>query len=423
MKPLTLNASRKMKKTPIGEIPVEWEVLELQHVTQPGKKIVYGIVQAGPNISDGVPYIKSTDVGGAIDPSLLARTSEIIAEKYKRAEVEPGDIVFSLRGNIGETSIVPDCLPRANLTQGTARISVNNRNHNRFIEYILHESGVVRRILVAAKGSTFHEISLNDLRRIHLALPPLPEQRAIAGILDEWSTTIDQFEHLVIVKRRLKSGLMQHLLTGKRRFPAFDKGRAGGWKTYHLGDLLKEVTRPISCEDDKQYDLISIRRRSGGLFNRESLYGREILTKNLSMACAGDFLISKMQVVHGASGLVTSEFDGKTISGSYITLAAKDPKLLDVEFFNYLSQLPFMYRLALVSSYGVHIEKMTFNLKDYLHKRIRIPPTIEEQRRIVGVLDDANREIQALERELAALREQKRGLMQKLLTGKIRVRV
>lgn len=422
MKPLTLNASRKMKKTSVGEIPVEWEVHQLQNITWPDSPIVYGIVQAGPNIPHGVPYIKSTDVGGRIDASSLARTTEEIAKKYKRAEVRPGDIVFSLRGNIGETSLVPISLSRANLTQGTARISVNAEHNNRFVDYALHEDCLVRRLLAVAKGSTFHEISLHHLRRVEIALPALAEQIQIAGILDAWTNAAEYVEYLVIAKRRLKAGLMQQLLTGKRRFPAFGK-KGASWNSLRMSELLKEVERPIACEDDKKYELISVRRRSGGLFNRETLFGREILTKNLGMARARDFLISKMQVVHGASGMVTPEFDGKTISGSYITLVVKNPKVLDMEFFNYLSQMPFMYRLALVSSYGVHIEKMTFNLDDYLHKRILIPPTVEEQRQIVEVLDDSNRELAALERELAALREQKKGLMQKLLTGKIRVKV
>ena len=107
------------KHTPLGWVPEKWEVKELQEVVK--KPIVYGIVQAGPEIQGGIPYIRSTDVGGEIDINDLSHTSEEIASKYKRSEVNPGDLVFSLRGNIGAISMVPLSLKLANLTQGTAR--------------------------------------------------------------------------------------------------------------------------------------------------------------------------------------------------------------------------------------------------------------------------------------------------------------
>jgi type I restriction enzyme S subunit len=81
-----------------------------------------------------------------------------------------------------------------------------------------------------------------------------------------------------------------------------------------------------------------------------------------------------------------------------------------------------MRHLAYICSHGVHIEKMTFNLDDFLHEKITIPPTIEEQARIAGVLSTCDRELELLEKQLAALKEQKRALMQKLLTGEVRVK-
>jgi len=193
---------------------------------------------------------------------------------------------------------------------------------------------------------------------------------------------------------------MQQLLTGKTRFKEF-KGKER--KEYRLGDLLKEVKRPLEFDDDAEYDLISVRRRSGGLFLREKLSGHQIKTKDMSVVRTGDFLISKMQVLHGASGLTTEQFDGKNISGSYIALVAKDPDRLSIQFFDYLSRTPYMYHIAYISSYGVHIEKMTFNLKLYLKSRIRIPSTIEEQERICSAIDVVEREITPLTTSLEAL--------------------
>jgi type I restriction enzyme, S subunit len=178
----------------------------------------------------------------------------------------------------------------------------------------------------------------------------------------------------------------------------------------------------VVWNDDELYHLISVRRRSGGAFFRESLYGRQILTKQLFTAEEGDFLISKMQIVHGASAVVPKEFSRMKISGSYIAVHAKDEKVMDINFFNWLSKTRWFYRLTYVSSYGVHIEKMTFDFNDFKRRKIMLPPTLEEQKRIVQVLQTANDEVSLYEQKLTALQEQKKGLMQKLLTGEIRIK-
>jgi type I restriction enzyme S subunit len=200
---------------------------------------------------------------------------------------------------------------------------------------------------------------------------------------------------------------MQRLLTG-----------AG--TTYSYGQVLKVVKRPVQWDDEMLYDLISVRRRSGGLFHRDSLFGHQIKTKNLRTANEGDFLISKMQIVHGASGLTTREFDGMKVSGSYISVVSAAPDILDIEYLNLISKTSKFYHQTYISSYGVHIEKMTFDFKTFMKKKV-ILPTIEKQREVVKIFTAADREIALLEAELDALREQKRGLMQRLLTGRVRV--
>ena len=178
----------------------------------------------------------------------------------------------------------------------------------------------------------------------------------------------------------------------------------------------------MTWDDNEEYDLISVKRRSGGLFHRDRLYGRDIKTKNLRPAKCGDFLISKMQIVHGASGLVTEEFDGMKISGSYIALMAKNEERLDMNFINWYSKTPHFYHQTYVSSYGVHIEKMTFDLESFMSMNIMLPP-FPEQKAIAEVLTTADDEIASHRKKLDALRLQKRGLMQQLLTGKTRVKI
>jgi len=402
------------KLTPLGWIPSDWTVKELKDITS--RSIVYGIVQAGPHVADGIPYIKSSDVGGEIDINSLCRTSFTIANKYKRSGIEPGDIVFSLRGNIGELSIVPEGLKHGNLTQGTARISVLQEDI-KYIKYALSGPTLKKVIIIKAKGSTFQEISLEQLRQLPIPLPSLPEQRCIAAILSTWDAVIGKEQQLIAALRARHRALMQQLLSGKKRL----KGFTGKWWEVTYGSLLKEVIRPISWNDHEIYKLISVRRRSGGIFSREALFGHQIKVKDLRTANTGDFLFSKMQILHGASALVTDEFDGAKISGSYIAVVARDPKKLNIHYFNFYSRLPYFYHQTYVSSFGVHIEKMTFDFDAFLSLQMSLPSS-EEQAAIVAVLRTSEHEIQTHRRRIAAVKQQKNGLMQVLLTGKVRVK-
>ena len=134
-----------------------------------------------------------------------------------------------------------------------------------------------------------------------------------------------------------------------------------------------------------------------------------------------DFLISKMQIVHGASGVVPKQLSGMKISGSYIALVTKAPQELNIDYFNLWSQMPLFYHQTFISSYGVHIEKMTFDLDTFMSLSMNLPP-IEEQNKIVAIICAACKEIELSQQKLELLRQQKRGLMQQLLTGKKRVK-
>lgn len=184
-----------------------WEPYTLE--SQCTAKISYGIVQAGPNVPNGMPYIKSTDLNSELCLAKLSRTSDEIARKYRRSEVLPGDLIFSLRGNIGVSQIVPEGIPVANLTQGTARI--RTRGPSAFYLAALRSPPVLVRILAVSKGSTFQEISLEALREISLCCPEIEEQQRIADCL----TSLDDLIAAEIQKldnlKTHKKGLMQQL--------------------------------------------------------------------------------------------------------------------------------------------------------------------------------------------------------------------
>jgi type I restriction enzyme S subunit len=210
--------THKFKDSSLGRIPKEWKVDTLKKLCN--SDITYGIVQAGPNIENGIPYIRTGDMSGdylSIDN--LLRTTPKIAERFERSRVLKGEIVFALRATIGKVLLVPEDLNGANLTQGTARISANeNKVKNEFLLYCLRMQYFKTQILENQKGTTFFEISLGHLRNMKVFYPEsLDEQNKIIGGLNDIENTINKYKEELYKLKSIKTGLMQDLLSGKKR--------------------------------------------------------------------------------------------------------------------------------------------------------------------------------------------------------------
>lgn len=158
--------------------PRKYPLVKLSEVVKKDKIITYGIVQAGPNVNDGVIYIKSGDIkDGVIQTVNLQRTSQDIAKKYERSKCSSGDLIMSIRATVGTVAILPAQLDGANLTQGTARISADNSKVNtRFLLHCLRSKGIQTKINKVSKGATFREITLGRLREIQIPIPSLQMQ-------------------------------------------------------------------------------------------------------------------------------------------------------------------------------------------------------------------------------------------------------
>jgi len=160
-----------------------WDVFPLEDIVQPGRIITYGIVQAGPHIEDGIPYIRTGDIKeGQIVVDGLLRTSKEIAAKYKRSEVKAGELVMSIRATVGTIAELPPQLDGANLTQGTARISPGSKVNKKFLLYAISSHGAQKLIEDRVKGATFREITLEALREVPMIVPPLNLQEEFAGV-------------------------------------------------------------------------------------------------------------------------------------------------------------------------------------------------------------------------------------------------
>ncbi|MEZ8321657.1 restriction endonuclease subunit S, partial [Vibrio splendidus] len=261
-----------------------------------------------------IPFVQTGDIASA-NTYLSSFSQTLNEEGLKVSRLFPNNsILITIAANIGDTAITsfevacPDSLVGIQPKQDVDCFWLNS-----FLETCKDE------LDGKATQNAQKNINLQVLKPLEILTPPYEEQRKIAKILSIWDKAIASTGKLIETSKQQKKALMQQLLTGKKRLVNPETGNVfeGDWVQEEIDNLLREVKRPVEWDDDADYHLLSVKRRSEGVVLREVLNGHKILTKKMNLAKEGDFLISKMQVVHGASGLVTSEFDNCHISGSY----------------------------------------------------------------------------------------------------------
>lgn len=191
-----------------------------------------------------------------------------------------------------------------------------------------------------------------------------------------------------------------------------------GWQKLSLEKCLNIEARKAYIQDNQEYDLVTAKRSRGGVIRREHLKGKDISVKSQFYIKEGDFLISKRQIVHGACGLVPKELSGSIVSNEYCVLTGKSGFYLP--YMEFLSESLYFQQTCFHSSIGVHIEKMIFKLDSWFKWPFNIPP-LSEQKRIVKILSTWDEAISVTEKLLTNSQQQKKALMQQLLTGKKRL--
>lgn len=375
-------------------MPEGWKRVRLQDACD--KKICYGIVQAGPHIPGGVPYIKCSDLNDLSSVDRLGRTSNLIHEKYIRTSVVSGDLVLSLRGNIGDVAIVPDALNGANLTRGTALLSFGDDVDNLYAYYAIESDEVKNKMSVKSQGSTFKEISIKSLRLIKILLPPLAEQKKIAEILSTWDDAIQTTEKLIECSRLQKKALMQHFF-GLSTTPS---SKLSGTIFVKLGTIANISTGKSNRADCNPNGLYMFFDRSEDLmFSDDYLYDSEVV------------------IVPGEG----QDFSPKYFCGKFglhqRTYAVMPSS--DVIFGKYLYYYILKFKNYFLSK-AVGSTVKSLRLPMFKNMPIMLP-SLDEQKAIAEVLNDADREIELYEQKLEALKLEKKALMQQLLTGKRRV--
>lgn len=254
-------------------------------------------------------------------------------------------------------------------------------------------------------------INSQEYQSMPIPLPPLPEQIKIAEVLGAWDKGIEVLGKLIAAKQKRKKALMQQLLTGKKRFKEF-KGEK--WK-YLKAD---EIFRSHSRKKNDGEELLSV-TQDRGVIPRNMLEGKVVMpdgtTDGYKLIVPGDFIIS-LRSFQG--GLEYSNYRG-LVSPAYTVL--KPQIEIECSFYkHYFKSYNFVGHLA-VAVIGIRDGKQV-SYDDFAFLKLPYPP-IKEQQKIASVLNVADQEIELLQKQLAAMKQQKKGLMQKLLTGKIRVKV
>jgi type I restriction enzyme S subunit len=204
----------------LGEVPEHWEISQLRRVVRDGTSVTYGIVQAGPDIEGGVPYIRTSDMSGdALPVEGYLRTSSEIDAAYSRSKVAAGDLVIAIRASVGKCLPVPPELDGANLTQGTAKISPGALTDASFLLAYMSSSPVQTLLDAKSKGATFKEITLETLRKTPVLLPPRPEQEEIANRVriegGRFTALIAAAESAKILLKERRAALISAAVTGQ----------------------------------------------------------------------------------------------------------------------------------------------------------------------------------------------------------------
>lgn len=185
------------------------------------------------------------------------------------------------------------------------------------------------------------------------------------------------------------------------------------WKYVHFNDVLSLKHRPVQVVDDIVYTQPVIRRGHGGIEIRDQQLGVNIKTKVQFRLNAGDWLMSKVQILHRAYGIVPNELDGAIASGSYYSFEFSEN--IDAKYFWYLSHLQTFHDSCALASVGVVIEKMVFRVSEWLDFQFPLPP-LHEQRLIADILSSVDDAIAATQAVIEQTKTVKQATLERLLT-------
>ena len=403
------------KLSPLGPIPEDWEVKRLGEIAEIG--------------SGGTPSKSHSEYWNGNIPwvttSLLNNPYIEIAEEYITEEglnnssakmLNKGVLLMAMYGQGQTRGKVSKLLISASTNQACAYIDV----HTGLVDYI-HQNLIANYESIRNESNDGNQknLSLGIISNIRISFPPFPEQHRIVSVLSLWDTAISKQTQLVEKLTLRKRGLMQQLLTGRKRL----KGFCGEWKLIKLGNMAERITRKNE-EDNKNVVTISAQR---GFVVQTDFFNKSVASEildNYYLVHKDEFCYNKSYSNGYPMGAIKrlKSFDKAVVTTLYICFRLKEKPKTNIDFFEQYSESGLLNKeLVKVANEGGRAHGLlNVTPDDFFNMHMNVP-FIEEQTAIASVLVNADKEIELANKKLTRLQEEKKGLMQVLLTGKKRI--
>ena len=399
------------KRTKVGVIPMEWAVKKLGEIGD--SKI--GLTYSPDDVVDskGLLVLRSSNIRNG---SLVYEDNVFVNKEVKEELLtKENDILICARNGskslIGKNALITS--KAINLTFG-AFMSIYRSEYNKFL-FQMFQTELYKKQISINLGATINQITTKNLNDFIFPIPPIHEQEKIAEILSTWDSAIEKQEQLIEKKKEFKKGLMQKLLSGEVRFKEFDDK----WKKAKLDNYIEPISRECG-KPSEGYWRLGLRSHGKGTFHQFVDDPTKVSMDKLYKVKANDLIVNITFAWEHAIAVANSEDEDKLVSHRFPTYEFKENAYSEY-FKYYILQSRFREMLVNISPGGAGRNRV-MNKKDFLKLEVLIP-SYDEQKRIAEVLISSEKEIELLEKELEALKLQKKGLMQRLLTGEVRVKV
>lgn len=401
---------KNFKQTDFGLIPNDWKVKPIVELISMMTNGFVGIIKSHyTDYENGILYIQGYNVEeNSFNFHGIKRITEEFHKSHSRSCLQAGDLLTIQTGDIGITTVVPKELEGANchaliITRFTKGIA-----DSRFYSYYFNFSGGRKRLKEIETGSTMKHINVGDMIQMLMPYPAKSEQTLIANALSDVDALISSLEKFIVKKRNIKQGAMQKLLQPKK-----------GWKLMTLGDIavVRDGTHQTPKYVESGVPFYSVESVTNNNFKKPKFISEEehnFLTRTFRIE-KGDILMTRIGSI-GDCKLI--DWDVK--ASFYVSLALlKMKEGFSANFLCHYSKSSYFKKEVELKSLQYAIPRK-INLGPISTVNIEIP-NIKEQLTIANILSDMDIEISALETKLAKYRNIKLGMMQYLLTGKIRL--
>lgn len=416
-------------------IPDDWKIVPLEQVAI----LQTGLAKGKTNIKNPVrkPYLRVANVqDGHLDLSEI-KEIEVSEDEIPRYLLKAGDVLLTEGGDndkLGRGTVwrgeVPDCLHQNHVFVVRPNADILNPQ---FLSLLTGSSYGKFYFRKSAKQSTnLASINSTQIKAFPVLLPNIREQHRIVEILSTWNEAITKTERLIAALRERKKGLMQRLLTGQTRFPGFEdepkdnhlrtvKISTEGilpenWVVTFLGDVTYESRDRAAPSKKENLPVLGVNNVTG--IDTSPKYFADDLSR-YKIIKPGMFAYNPMRLNIGSIGYCTPKIEEGLVSPDYVVFGCKD-QLISSDFLYYCIQSHEWK--SWMNKAGNGSVRIRIYYDDISQYTIKLPP-IKEQRKIAEVLSMADQEITHREQYLHSLQQQKKGLMQRLLTGEVRVKV